>query len=399
MSKSTAILFSIDTIFISIENKTVLQFASETYRIAKKMTLTNKLLKVEWGSNMKFKNLEQRIAQGYIDTFPAFIPDKNAPVSVQEQKQFYDIMKDLRRLAFEEPLLFVPTLHDDDAFPNRFNKRSYGKPELQKTMQKFTTAVDSLLQNMFLLGQGGEIQISHRQQTVLSKVDVDDVSNLPVAWKWMAKREGANFVTFSHCLFDKDYPYASGIYANLFGKDAFHNLEDWMISQGYKRYDVYSISSRDCRLPLTYANPAWGEGHPDGGFEYRIKHTGISVRYESSIEKPAVFGLCVPRGLMKTLTESFDTMSESLKAFIVKQNTKCRGCRYCLQTDKTGLRPLAYTVIEYGKTKHKLCEYFPGHSYYWTSIDDELADALIEMLSFMDKFAHSCRRGAVRGEL
>ena len=29
---------------------------------------------------------------------------------------------------------------------------------------------------------------------------------------------------------------------------------------------------------------------------------------------------------------------------------------------------------------------WPRYSYTWTSIDDELADMLIKMLSFMDKF-------------
>jgi len=336
---------------------------------------------------MTFENLEQRMAQTYIDMFPDFIPDECALVSVHEQKQFYTIMKDLRQLAFDEPLLFVPTLHDDDAYPNRFNKRAYGKPELQKAIQKFTKAVDSLMQNMFLLGQGSDTKTNKRQQIILSRVGIKDVNNLPATWVWMAKREGANFVTFSHCLFDKNYPYASHIYAGLFGVDAFRKLEDWMINQGYNRYDMYDVTASDCKLSFTYANPAWGEERPSSGFEYKIKHTGISVRYDSCIEQPAVFGLCIPKGLMKTLTKSFDSMSENLKAFVVKQTTKCWNCRFCVQTDKTGLRPLAYTPVKYEQTEHNLCEYFPGYGYCWTSIDDNLADALIEMLSFMDGFA------------
>lgn len=61
-------------------------------------------------------------------------------------------------------------------------------------------------------------------------------------------------------------------------------------------------------------------------------------------------------------------------------------CRYCVQTDKTGTRPLAYNTISFEGKEYKLCNYFPGYNYSWTSIDDSLVDMLIKMLSFMDKF-------------
>ena len=80
---------------------------------------------------MSYANLEQRMAQNYIDMFPSFIPTENAPVSVQEQEHFYNLIKTLYQLAFDEPLLLVSLLHEDDAHPNRFNTSSYGKPKLK----------------------------------------------------------------------------------------------------------------------------------------------------------------------------------------------------------------------------------------------------------------------------
>jgi len=335
---------------------------------------------------MIFENLEQRMAQRYIDMFPPFIPDENASVSISAQEEFYTIMKKLYRLAFNEPLLFVPSLHKDDAYPNRFDKKSYGKPDLQTTMKKFTKTVDSLLQTMFFLGQGRDIKINKRQQEILSKIGVENVGTLPAAWEWMSKRENANLITFSHCLFNKNYSYASDIYAHLFGNEAFRKIENWMLAQGYKQFNIYDVTASDCRLSLTYANPIWDKERPNGGFEYKIKHTGISARYDSFVKQPAVMGLCIPKGLMKSLLHSYNLMNESLKEFIIKQTTKCWDCRFCVQTDKTGLRPLAYTIIEHKKIEYKLCEYFPGYSYCWTSITPDLADQIIEMLSFMDKF-------------
>ena len=93
------------------------------------------------------------MAQSYISLLPGFVPDEDAPVSAAGQEEFYALMKGLYHLAYDEPLLFVPALHEDDAFPNRFNKLSYSKQRLQADMKKFTKAVDALLQAMFLLGQ------------------------------------------------------------------------------------------------------------------------------------------------------------------------------------------------------------------------------------------------------
>jgi len=155
---------------------------------------------------MIIKSLEQRMAQSYIDMLPSYIPDENAPVSVGEQKCFYEIMSDLYKLAFNEPLLFVSKLHEDDAYPSRY-KKPYGKPNLILDMKKFTKAVDSLLQNMFLLGKTGDVEMNKRQLTILSRLGIYDTDNLPSAWLWMSKRESANLISFSFCLFDKDYLY------------------------------------------------------------------------------------------------------------------------------------------------------------------------------------------------
>jgi hypothetical protein len=334
---------------------------------------------------MNFSNLEQRMAQTYIDLFPRFVPDENAPVSVSEQEEFYALIKNLYQLAFDEPLLFVSTLHEDDAHPNRFNKSSYGKPDLQKDMKKFIKEMDTLLQNMYLVGQGSVVEFSKRQRNILSKLGINDFTKLPKAWVWMSSRPEANVVTFSHCLFNKDYPYTSEIYARLLGETAFHKLENWMIGQGYKRYDIYKLIGSDCKLSLSYANPLWDAEPPRGGFEYKIRHTGISARYEALVQNPPVFGLCIPNGL-KAYLNVFDSMNEKLQKFVIAHTKKCDGCRYCVQTDKTGSRPLVYVKVNYEQKEYNLCPYFPGYSYCWTSVDDDLANQLIDFLSFMDKY-------------
>jgi len=317
--------------------------------------------------------------------FPQFVPDENAPVSVQEQNQYYTLMKNLYKLAYDEPLLFVTSLHEDDAYPSRY-KKPYGKPKLITDMKKFTKSIDALLQNMFLLGQGGGSTLNKRQQIVLSRLEVEDYSNLPPAWIWMSTRENADLVAFSHCFFNRDYPYTSDVYARLLGEVAFKKLENWMLSKGYERFDIHDVTASDCKISLTIANPKWSGSPPTGGFEYKIKHTGISALTDPYVSNPPVFGLCVPNG-MKLYMQNFTLMDSKLQGFILKHNKQCNGCRYCIQTDKTGSRPMAFIRIMFEGKEYIMCTYFPGYSYCWASIDDDLAEELIGMLSFMDKFA------------
>lgn len=150
---------------------------------------------------MVFNNLEQRMAQAYIDMFPQFVPDEQASVSVFEQKQFYDLIHNLYQLALDEPLLFVVSLHEDDAYLNGFTASSYGKPDLKKDMKKFLKVIDTLLQNMFLLGQNSVVKFNKKEQIILSKLAINDFANLPKAWTWMSNRADANIIAFSHCLF------------------------------------------------------------------------------------------------------------------------------------------------------------------------------------------------------
>lgn len=338
---------------------------------------------------MNFENLEKRMAQSYIGLLPPFVPDENADVGVIEQKKFYDLLRSLYQLAFHEPLLFVPSLHEDDAYPG-YIKSSYCKPELQINMKKFIKSMDALLQNMFLLGKGSDVKLNKRQKDILSKLGVNDFTNISPAWVWMSTRPDSNFSTFSFCLFNKDYHYTSDVYARLLGESAFRRLENWMIAQGYKRFDIYDVTASDCKLSLTYVNPKWSEEQPNGGFEYKIRHTGISARYDVYFTKPIVFGLCIPNGL-KMYLEAFHSAKPGVQSFIIKHTKKCDRCRYCVQTDKTGKRPLALIEVVYGGKVYNLCPYFPGYGFRWTGINDELTEQLIEMLDFMDKFSNQAK--------
>ena len=333
---------------------------------------------------MSYTSLEQRMAHNYFDLFPAFVPDVHAPVSEDEQRQFHQLMHDLYQLAFDEPLLFVTALHEDDVFPDFAPRSSYGKPKLITDMKKFTKAVDALIQKMYLMGQSAEVKLSKREQVILSRLSVD-VDQLPAAWVWMATRENSNLISFKHCLFDAVYPYTSELYAKLLGESAFKRLEQWMLERGYQRFDIHDTTASDCKLSLSIVNPKWSKDRPSGGFQYKVRHTGIAALHDHYARHPGTIGLCIPNGF-KLFLEHFDSMDEALRQFVIECTKTCDGCRYCVQTDKTGSRPLAHIPVTFEGKTYALCPYFPGYWFCWTQLDDELVDKLTNMLAFMDRF-------------
>jgi hypothetical protein len=330
---------------------------------------------------MGFKNLEQRMAQTYIDTFPEFRPVENG-WSVLEQESFYKLMHGLYLLAHDEPGLFVNQLHEDDFYTNRFNKSSEGKPDLQKNMKLMTKSVDDLLEVMYQMGVNRTaVKLNKRQSVILKRLGVNDAGVLPAAWVWMATQEGANLLAFSRCLFDKHYPYTRVVFARLLGdSDAYHKLEKWLIEHDYTRYEYL-----DGKMSLDYANLTWDKKPPAGGFQFKIRHTGISLGYDKWVQNPAILGLCIPNGL-KDYLGSFQDMEESLKEFVITRTKKCDKCDYCIQTDKTRSRPRAYITTIFNKKTYYLCPLFPGYSYCWSSINDDVVNNSMAIMSFMDSF-------------
>ncbi len=321
------------------------------------------------------------MAQTCLDTFPPFHPQETS-CSLREQQIFYDLMHNLYRLACDEPCLFVNELHMDDVYTVRFNKSSEGKPDLMKNMRLFIKAVDDLLSIMFQMGANKETaKVSKRNREILARLGIREPGPLPPAWVWMCTREKADTLSFSKCLFDPNYAYTRDIFPRLLGdRIAFQNLENWMNERGYELFEYL-----DGGISMDYANPAWDKDPPRGGFQFKVRHTGIAVNYDRWVKDPAVLGLCIPNG-MKDYLAAFLDMTEQLQSFVTGQSKQCDACDYCIQTDKTGRRPRAFVPVTYKAKKYNICPLFPGYSYCWTALDVDVVDNIIEMLSFMDGF-------------
>ena len=348
-----------------------------------------------------FCNLEQRMIGTYLDTFPEFHP-ADSGCDIGSQKELYDLIKGIYHLTFEDPLLLMKELHADDAHRNRFNKGQDKKPKLREDMRKVVKEMDSFLNAMYSIGRSGIVsdaslkliaapRMNKKHQFLLEKLDInirvskeetvlssDVYSRVFEAWIWMTTRPGASLFKFSRCLFAEGYPYAEGVFARLSGdEDSFHRLKTYLENKNYQR-----LANWDAGTSLDYYKWQDEQQPLKGGFQYGIQHIGISMSYDNLVFRPAVFALCIPK--MGNLLLQFSSMEQDLKDFVVARTKKCDGCRYCVQTDKSGKRELAKIAITNRGMDYQLCPYFPGYNFCWEELDTILVDNMILMLEFMD---------------
>lgn len=346
-------------------------------------------------------NLEQRMISTYLDTFPEFYPAESG-CDIGSQKELYELIKSIYILTFKDPLLLVKELHTDDAHSNRFNKGQDKKPKLRENMRKVVKEMDSFLNTMYSIGRSGVAgdtslklndgpRINKKQQFLLEKAGIkvsvfkeetllssDAFSRVFEAWIWMATRPGASLFKFSRCLFMEGYPYSEGVFSRLSGDvDSFQRLTTHLMNKNYQR-----LTNWDAGTSLDYYKWQDEQQPLKGGFLYGVRYIGISMSYDNLVFRPAVYALCIPK--MRNLLLLFSSMEQDLKDFVVERAKKCDGCRYCVQTDKSGKRELAKIAITNRGTKYYLCPYFPGCSFCWEQLDTMLVDKMILMLDFMD---------------
>jgi hypothetical protein len=348
---------------------------------------------------LSYANLEQRMANTYLDMFPPFVPLAGVPVSIQSQQQFYLFMKQVYQAIFDRPQLLFSKINADDAYPNRFNRTPYGKPKLIEAMRKDLSAIDELNACLFALGQNStlagntlvvadrfEIKEKHRavlphlglnlEGNVLSCIQYDQ---LFPAWQWLSNRPDATVWSFSRAMFDPEHSYMQDIYAALFGsQEIFSRMIRYLQQHGYTRVD-----NRRDRFALDYYKQKGREEAPLGLPIYGDPHHyGLAFEYRSDAAVPQYMVLRILD--MKNLLLKFQNMPENLQAFIVQTAKKCDNCKYCTQTDKSGQRqPLRVRVSYHGE--YDICPLYQGCYFCFTTLDENLVENLEAFLDFMDQ--------------
>lgn len=84
---------------------------------------------------MTYTSLEQRMTSAYLTMLPEFIPKKDAPVSIAEQQIFYDLIKKLYQLLYDDPVAFAYCLFDEtyvysiDVYARLFSEKPFRRLE------------------------------------------------------------------------------------------------------------------------------------------------------------------------------------------------------------------------------------------------------------------------------
>lgn len=350
---------------------------------------------------MEFDSLEQRQIFHLENTMPPFVPLLDDVISVRSQEHFYTFLTRVYHTLLEHPRLLFPNLHDDDAHTNRFNKNADAKPELTNQIRLIIRKLESLQDTIMVIGQKGQdmaggLSVSHETRLPRSHLAVLEQAGLtrirrkeqdwftyPLldellpAWKWLAARPGITRVEFSRCMFNPRHSYAKDVYAKLLGdQQAFEQLAADLEAKGYIR-----IENRNQELALDYVLPVGAKPGPVKDAWAERFHLGVSMKVDPFVRKPAYIAMRMPQA--RTVLSQFDHMNESLREFVIHWNAPCSGCRYCVQTDKTGTRPLAFIPVDFDR-EHHLCPYFPGYHYCWDRLEQTVAEGITACLTFME---------------
>lgn len=348
----------------------------------------------------RYDSLEQRIIDTYLESFPPFSPSAGAPE--ESQRQFHDFLRGVYQALLADPGILFDTLHEDDAYYRRFNRAAEKKPDLNKNMQAIRKKLEGLLELLHSLGRtgtaaadglllSGETKLTKKQLARLEALGLHAAAGclsapayplMAAGWTFLAGETADAPLRFSRCLFgpENDSRAAYDLFAPLLGSGV-TALRDFCAASGYE-----TVSFREGKLSLdyvkNYGKTAKEQAEPLKDAWAERNYAGVSMEYDFYVFQPARLCLRLPR--MKELLASFDRMPEPVQRFLLRWNKRCDGCRYCVQTDKTGQRPLAAVPVA-GVERATLCPIFPGYNYCWTAVDEPLAEGLIAVLRYIDE--------------
>ncbi len=354
-----------------------------------------------------FENLAQRSLNYFLATFPSFYPAASADVGITEQEEAYTFIKGIYTDVFLNPSRLGFKVVPDDSLGDR--QQNKDKPalvtDIRKTIAKMEEFI-ALLWRMSSQGaadgntlavETGELDMKPAgiRQLAAFGVRTEKSENayrftFPVkvsGLKLLARISAMNvnpvqynkekpYLLFSRGVFSPAAPWTREVFGNMLAdRRPFDRLIDFLEQNDFRRVDNKPYNNKiSLDYICCYGSP---EDELKAAFSERT-HSGIEVTYEEL--KKNQFSLSLRLPYYKEILNNSGKMSEKVKRFVLDTTKKCDGCRYCVQTDKTGKRPLAHVTVE----NDKLCPFYPGFSYNWRTLDDTIVDDIIGMLQFID---------------
>jgi hypothetical protein len=365
--------------------------------------------KMESMVNKYFDNLAQRSIYYFLATIPAFKGINSTEASESEQKNAYDFIMGIYERLYAEPGLLGLKLEADDSFDDweQQNIKPTLTPKIRGTIKKIDEFIYTIYK-IVSIGHGEEdtlivsnndLPLKPSVLKLLSKFGVqtrltetsyiftfpsDTIKGLKLLAKVSAENtrmtkgsEPKFHLLFSRGVFDVQASYTREVFGNMFeDRTAFDKLLDFLEEAGYTRIDNKEYGNG---ISLDYIK---NYGNPEEELKWAWAERtrgGIELLYEEVRRKQPLLSLRVP--YFGELLKNANKMNDKVKNFVTTTSKKCDGCRYCVQTDKTGKRPFVFVKVD----EYNICPLFCGFQYRWRTINEETVDNIIEMLKFVDE--------------
>ena len=317
--------------------------------------------------NKDFNNLPQRSLSYFLATFPSFTPIYSDEVNQTEQYAAYRYILSIYENLYDNPMLLKLKEVPDDALEDWQPQKE--KPKLASIIRGTIRKVNTLLQQ-FHNDILNDNQISQDIQRITSdKIPIEGL-------KLLAQVKEDNYIFFSRAIFNPVSPWSSELFGSMFeNKLAFDKLLDFLEKNGYLRVDNKDLSHG---ISLDYIK---SYGSPEDKLKWawaERTRAGIELIFEETKKNQPLLSMRIP--YYKEILTNIDSMSEVVRYFVVKTSKECNNCRYCVQTDKSGKRPLSYISID----NKAICPLFCGFHFRWKTIDTEIVDNIIGLLQHID---------------
>ncbi|MBN1876463.1 MAG: hypothetical protein JXA33_19720 [Anaerolineae bacterium] len=357
-----------------------------------------------------FDSLAQRIANGWVETIPDFLPVPTIPVLETAQQQFYTFLRGVAEAVRNNPERLDLKPQPDDGYEH--GEAQNHRPELIDAMKKTKRKVDNFVALLLKIGVAGVVdgQTLHvqKQDVALPSptrarlayfgltletgktetvITCDAFPKMFPAWTWLAAEATRTAPTtgpahvppmrFSRCLYSDTYPYTRDVLLRLAGD----NPGLLTLIGFFEKEDYTLVCDRDNHITVDWVKSYGKPDDPLKDWWGERTHGGLAFEYDWIRKNPVLFGLRIPE--FKRLLQHFNAMPDQVKTFVVQHTKHCDACNYCIQMDKTGTRPRAFIAVEYDG-QHELCTMFPGFGYTWQVLDDSVATDIQAFLTFTD---------------
>ncbi|MCL2498276.1 MAG: hypothetical protein FWF06_06675 [Symbiobacteriaceae bacterium] len=331
------------------------------------------------------------LAHRYIYSFMIATPEKANPecgVDEDSQRQFQSFLRSMLEILYSDPALIgMPLLEDKLAGQEE-------KSELQQMRSKIETKWNQFIDFLVKLGVVGQVEgesllVSGSAVKIKPRIGQMEAVGLQV------QVQGT------------DYRITCPDFPCMFAAYVYHATRQRKPGRVARRSFAMGYSGWRTETALD----CYGSFYPDSSFLKAVEEycqtngytclndewDNRTVRWEKDYKQSkrimfSVFSeIWRQYQVMYTIRVSdfhavfaeFESMSDGLREMIMEKASKCSGCKYCIQTDKTGSKPLAVSHLQHRGVTKAVCSYYP----FWAlhEVSSERAEQLIELMQIADR--------------